>query len=328
MIEDAQVLQAIEKMKAYSAYKGRQMKSPQGGGPTADADLRTIEMWANDPNDSGAAWGEKKQAESRENAKQSEKWNDVVRKDKQQADADADFRSKLDLKKVKEEIKDSLAKYVKALQSLGQAGEPGFEAKGAAASNDAKSAEKYVDGNLEKTLKENAEKEAASRRRNQRVADEANAKNEESKKWQSEYGNNPDKMGAGQRADVERALDNVAQLAEQRVAEIEPFGPKAANAVAGLNKVQDWAKKLKPKVATKPPGAAAVKNEAKAGVVDARAAFKSADQFQSGVETDANGSMDLFQRWTAQNNARAKEWINSSSAPHKAWAEAWMKSKG
>lgn len=327
MIEDAQVMQAAEKMKAYSAYKGRQMKSPQKPGPTAESELRTVETWANDPNDSGAAWGSKKQAEAREDQKQADKWKDVVRQDEKKAAADADFKSKLDLGKIKDEIKNKLAEYVKALQALGQAGEPGFEAHAAAKANEAKSAEKFVDQNLEKQIKADEARAAEARQRNQRISKEADAKAEQSKAWQKEFGDQPDKFGAGQRADVEAALDKISELAGQRIAEIEPLGGKAANAVAGLQKVQEWCKKLKPKVGTKPPGVGAVKNDAKAGVADARAAFKEADKFQDALEADAEKHIDLFQKWTAQNNERAKEWINSSSAPHKAWAEAWLKSK-
>lgn len=329
MIDDNQVLQALEKMKAYAAMKGRQSQAPRDQGNPVESDLQTIETWGKDTSDSGAAWGQRKQAESQENIKQSEKWQAVVKKDQQDAAADEQFRSKLDLKKIKGEIQEQLSKYVKALQSLGQAGEPGFEQKAAASASEAKAAQKYVDENLEKSLKQTAEKAAGARQRNQRVAAQAEDKANASRQWQQEYGNRPEKLGAGQRADVESALDRVGDAAQQFASELEAFNGKAAPTVAQLRKVQDWAKRLKPKVSTATgPAGASVKADAVAGAGEARTAFKSAAEYQNNVEGEANKSIDLFQRWVAENNRRAREWINSTSEPHKKWAAAWMKGNG
>jgi len=329
MIDDNQVLQALEKMKAYAAMKGRQSQAPRDQGNPVEADLQTIETWGKDTNDSGAAWGQRKQAESQENIKHADKWQAVVKKDQQDAAADSDFRSKLDLKKIKGEIQEKLSKYVKALQALGQAGEPGFEQKAAASASEAKAAQKYMDENLEKSLKQTAEKAAAARERNQRVAAQAEDKANASRKWQQDYGNRPEKMGAGQRADVESALDRVGEAAQQLASELEAFDGKSAPSVAQLRKVQEWAKRLKPKVSTATgPAAANVKADAVAGAGEARAAFKAGAEAQHGIEGEANKNVDLFQRWVAQNNRRAREWINSTSEPHKKWAAAWMKGNG
>jgi len=49
--------------------------------------------------------------------------------------------------------------------------------------------------------------------------------------------------------------------------------------------------------------------------------------FEPFLESEGNDNLDMFQRWTDHNNALAKQWQGSSSAPHREWAEAWMKTQ-
>lgn len=332
-IDDRQMLQALEKLKAYNSYKSKQSQKPVGPGAPktgrgVDQDLNTVETWSNDVNNDGAAWGQKKQQESDQKIKDSEKWNDIVRQDEKDAAEEADFRSKLDLEKVKAEMKAKIDEHVKGLQAMGEAGEPGFKGKAAQAKGQAADAKKYIDENLGKSIDESMKRNAEQRKQHKLIAEEMNKQGEEGKAWKKEYGNQPDKFPKGQQADVEAALDRIGNTAGSTASELAAFGTRAAPHIDAMKKVQAWATKLKPQVGSQGPALKTAKASAKTGVAEAKNAFANVENFYATVEGEASDNLDLLRKWTDQNNALAKQWINSNSPKHKAWAQAWMKSQG
>jgi hypothetical protein len=322
---DRAVLASMQKLKAYSGYKARQSQTPPAGGPSAsDNDLQTVETWANDPNDSGAAWGEHKQQDSNQKVRESEAWKEQVRRDDQDAAAENDFRSKLDVKAAKEELKKKLDDHVAGLQALADGGEPGFKGKLTATKKETADAKKFLDENFEKSLDNAAKRGAEQRQERKAVAQAMEKRGEEGKKWQADYGDQPGKFPAGQRADVQAALDRISAAAGEMAAEIQPFGATAAPHVERLQKVQAWVAKLKPQVDSQGPALKAAKALGASGAAEARSTFAGVEAFQAGLEGEASDNLELFRRWTDENNRLAKQWANSPSEKHRQWAQNWM----
>ncbi|MEP0844693.1 MAG: hypothetical protein HRF43_18490 [Phycisphaerae bacterium] len=323
---DREAMAALQKLKSYNNYKAAQMQKPPGA--PGDADLQTVEAWAADAQDTGAAWGEKKQRESDQQVKDADAWSERARKDDEEAAAERDFFSKMDFKKFRDDLKKKIEEYVSALQSLGEAGEPGFKGKAAEAKAQSLEARQFLDEKFEKTLKDSAKANADARRQRKAVAEAMQKKGEEGKQWQKEYGGQPGKFPAGQRADVEAALDRIKAKAEGLIADLQPFGARAAAHVEALKGVQAWAARLKPLVGSQGKELASAKELGKSGSASARKAFANVEAFQDSQEADANESLEIFQRWTDENNRLAREWINCPSAKHRAWAQEWLKTQG
>jgi hypothetical protein len=322
---DRAVMAAMQKLKAYSGYKARQSQTPTSGGPSAsDNDLQTVETWANDPADSGAAWGERKQQDSSQKVRESEAWKEQVRHDDQEAAAENDFRSKLDVKAAKGELKKKLDDHLAGLQTLADGGEPGYKGKLAATRKETADAKKFIDENFEKSLDGAAQRSAEQRQERKAVAQAMEQRGEEGKQWQAEYGDQPGKFPTGQRADVQAALDRINAAAGEMAAEIQPFGASAAAHVERLQKVQAWVAKLKPQIDSQGAALKAAKALGASGVTETRSTFAGVEAFQAGLEGEASDNLELFRRWTDENNRLAKQWANSPSEKHRQWAQDWM----
>ncbi len=328
--DDRAMLAVLEKLKAYNNYKARQSQQPVAGPQQqpVDNDLKLVETWAADAADDGQAWGQHKQQESDQKVREGDAWQRQLEQDDKEAAAEADFRSKLDTAKVKDEIKGKIDEHVKAIKGLAEGGEPGFKGKLVKTRQEAADAKKYLDENLEKSL-ENAAKRNAQQRENRKAIGEAMKKRgDEGKSWKEKYGNQPDKFPEGQRADVQAALDRIASTASGLAAELQPFGAKAAPHVQSLNKVQQWATTLKPQVAAQGPALKSAKAGGKAGAAEARTTFARVEQFQSTLESEGSENLDLFRRWTDRNNKTAKLLAASNNPKHQQWAADWMKTQG
>ncbi len=322
--DDRAMLAALEKLKAYSSYKAKQVQSAGGGPSPVEDALRTIETWADDPDDEGKAWGQNKRLEADQKIQGADKWRDQVRKDDQDAAKEADFRSKLDMPKVKDALKQQLDDYQGAIKQKADAGEPGFKGKLAEVKTQNADAKGFIDRDMEKAMDLTARKNAEQRQQHKLIAALMEKRGAEGKQWKAEYGDQPAKFGAGQRADVQSALDVVNQWAAGKSAELEPFGPKVAVYLDSLKKVQNWSSGLKPQVNAQGRALMNAKASGKAGVADTRATMSHVEAFQMSLEGDANRNTDAFRAWTNRNNELAKQWINSDSPKHRQWAQDWM----
>lgn len=322
---DRAVMAAMQKLKAYSACKARQSQTPPAGGPSAsDNDLQTVEMWANDAADSGAAWGEQKQQESNQKVREADAWKEQVRRDEAEAAAEKEFHSKLDVNAAKEQLKKQLDDHLSGLQTLADGGEPGFKGKLAATKKETAEAKKFIDENFEKSIDNAAKRGAEQRQERKAIAEAMEQRGEEGKQWQAAYGDQPGKFPAGQRTDVQAALDRLDAAAGGMAAEIQPFGASAAAHVERLQKVQAWVAKLKPQVESQGPALKAAKALGASGVTETRSTFAGVEAFQAGLEGEASDNLELFRRWTDENNRLAKQWANSPSEKHRQWAQDWM----
>jgi hypothetical protein len=326
--DDRAMMQALQQLKSYTGYKARQTQKPVGEPSPIENDLTTIETWADDAADDGTAWGDNKEAESNRQINEGDKWNERVRQDEQQAAAEADQRSKLDVKQLKEELKTKLDEHAEAYKALAEAGDPDFKKKLPLVKRETEEAKQFIDQNLEKSLEDNAKRNAERRLKRKQIAERAGKKADEGRKWKAEYGGQPEKLPAGQRADVKAALDRIQQVAAQQAEELQAFGAKAAPHVASMKKVQDWAAKLKPQVDSQGADLKTAKASGKSGVAEARTAFTDVENFQNTLEGEASDNVESFSRWSDQNTSWAKEWLNNPPSPkHRQWAEAWMKTQ-
>jgi hypothetical protein len=327
-IDDRTINAALEKLKAYNAYKANQLQKAGGGPDPIEQSLQTVEMWAQDPQDTGKAWGQAKQKESNEKLQDAQHWRQKVEADDQQAAQEANLRANLDMKQAKLELKKQLEQYVETIQQQADAGKPGFKAKLAEVKTQSAEAQKFIDQDLEKSMDTIASKNAEMRKKNKLIAQKMDQRATEAKKWNAEFGDDPGKLPAGQRADVQAALDQIAQWCADKAAEVQPFGPSAAPHVDSLKGVQSWASGLKPKIAgAQGPASKAAKDNGKAGVANARQVLAQLEAFQGGIEGDANDQLEIFRQWTDRNNETAKQWINSDNPKLREWAQEWMKTQ-
>jgi hypothetical protein len=327
--DDRAMLGVLEKLKSYNNYKARQSQQPVAGPARQpiDGDLKTVETWAADAADDGQAWGQNKQQESDAKVREGDAWDQQLQRDDKEAAAEADFRDKLDPGKIKEELKGKLDDHVAAIKGLADGGEPGFKGKLVKTKQEAAEAKKYLDDNLEKSIEDAAKRNAQQREDRKAIGEAMKKRGEEGKAWKSEYGNQPDKFPEGQRTDVEAALDRIASTAAGLAGELQPFGARAAPHVQSLNKVQQWATDLKPRVAAQGPALKTAKAGGQAGAADARATFARVESFQSSLESEGGENLDLFRRWTDQNNRLAKTLSTSNNPKHQKWAADWMKTQ-
>ncbi len=326
--DDRAIMQALQQLKSYTAYKARQTQKPVGEPSPIESDLRTVEIWAEDAADDGTAWGRHKEAESDQQISEGDRWRERVRQDEQQAAIEQQQRSQLDVKQLKEELKRKLDEHAEAYKALAEAGDPDFKKKLPLIRQQTDEAKLFIDQNLEKSLEDSARRSAERRLRRKQVADQAGRKADEGRRWKADYGGQPEKLPAGQRADVKAALDRIQQVAATQAEELQAFGTKAQPHVASMKKVQDWAAKLKPQVDSQGPALKAAKASGKSGVAEARTAFANVENFQNTLEGEASDNLELFARWSDQNTRWAKEWLSNPPSPkHRQWAEAWMKTQ-
>lgn len=322
--DDRAVILAITRLKAWSGMKGRQVQSLSDGQVQIDPALVTVETWAADTADSGKAWGDRKQAQADRDVEESNRWNDRVRKDDAQAADERRAASEMDTKQIKKTMFDALDQYQAGIKEQADAGAPWAAAKLAEVSKEHGDLKKTIDQGLEPTMNQAATKNAARRRKNRLIAERTEAKAEEARKWKAAHADNPAAQAAGQRADVEAALDQIGKWAGQTIWQIEPLGSRAAEHVKALQEVQTWAGQLKPQVSARGPALASAKGSGRTGVAQARAARDKVEVMLNAVESESNDAQDVFARWAEHNNQLAQEWIKSDSREHRAWAEAWL----
>lgn len=330
---DREAMAALMKLKEHVNAKTAQMKAAGEAVPIDDA-LNTIETWAKDAADDGKAWGAKKQAESNESVRESDAWQNKVRQDEKDASQEADARANLDVKKVKDDMKKTLDDYFKAMKAEADKGTPWAKAKLPEVMKENAIARKFVDEKFETALDKAAQVAAAKRRRTKFIADQMAQRAKKGKQWQEQFGNDPGKHGAGQRADVLAACDQVQSWATGSIAELEPYAAKAGAHIDGLKRVQAWAKDLKAqidKAAQAGAAGAAQMKAAKAnglgGVPVARQVKTAVEGFTAQQESGANEALDVYTRWTNYNNNLAKQWMSSPDEKQRQWAEAWNKTQ-
>ncbi|MBI4716247.1 MAG: hypothetical protein HY763_00420 [Planctomycetes bacterium] len=231
------------------------------------------------------------------------------------------------MEKLKGAMKGQLDDYQAAMQQHADDGKPGFKEKLPQVKQEVAEAKKFIDGGFEESVDMAAQQAAQQRQQNKLLAEKYAEKGAEGQAWKDDFAGRPDKAPDGQRADVQSALDQVSQLAADKITEIQPLGSKAAPATEKLKKVQAWTAELKPKVPGKGRELTSAKTSAKTGVAETRAAFAEAGKLQDSAESEGNENMDVFQRWTDHNNRLAQTWINSDSPKHKQWAEEWLKTQ-
>lgn len=326
--DDRAIMQALQQLKAYTGYKARQTQKPVGEPSPIENDLKTIETWADDAANDGAAWGHNREAQANQQIREGDRWGERVRQDEQEAALEAQQRSRLDVKQLKEKLKAKLDEHAEAYKALAEAGDPDFKKKLPLNKQQTEEAKRFIDQNLEKSLEDSARRSAERRLKRKQLADQWGRKADEGRKWKAEYGGQPEKLPAGQRADVKAALERIGSVAAQQAEELQAFGARAAPHVAGMKKVQDWATKLKPQVDSQGPALKAAKASGKAGVAEARTAFTNVENFQNTLEGEASDNIETFARWSDQNTRWAREWQSTPPSPrHRQWAEAWMKTQ-
>lgn len=330
---DREAMAALMKLKEHVAAKTAQMKTAGEATPIDDA-LNTIETWAKDAADDGKAWGARKQAESNESVREADSWQNKVRQDEKDAAQEADARAQMDVKKVKEDMKKSLDDYFKAMKGEADKGTPWAKAKLPEVMKENAIARKFIDEKFETMLDKAAQVAAAKRRRTKFIADQMAERGKKGKKWQEQFGNDPGKHGAGQRADVVTACEQVQSWAASSTAELEPYGAKAGAHLDGLKRVSAWAKELKAQVekASQPGGAGAASMKAAkangaAGVPVAKQVKAAVEGFTAQQEGGASDAIDVYTRWTNYNNQLAKQWLASPDDKQRQWAEAWTKTQ-
>lgn len=325
--DDRAAMQALQQLKAYNAYKGRQMQSHSGGPDPVDQDIKTVETWAADAGDSGSDWGRDREKKANDDIAEEAAWNQKIAADEKQAAGEADLRAQLDVGKLKDEMKKTLDQHAAAYQALADAGDPDFKKKLGEVRQQTAQAKDFVDKKMEKAIEDKFKRAEDARAKRKQFADQAGERGAEGRKWKAEFGGKPEAFAAGQKADVKKALAGLASAASARAGQLEAAGPKAAPHVAELKKVEAWAKGLAPKVDGQGPALGAAKAEGKAGAAHARATFSAVENFEVTLENDGSDALEVFRRWTDNNNKWAKQWISSGTPKQKQWAEAWLKTQ-
>lgn len=325
--DDRAAMQALAQLKSYNSYKGRQMQSHGGGPSPVDQDLKTVENWAADTADSGTEWGRDREKKANDDAAEDAKWRDKIAADEKQASKESDMRAQLDVGKLKDEMKKTLDQHQAAYQALSDAGDPDFKKKLGEVRQQTGQAKDFVDKNMDKAIENQFKRAEAARAKRKAFADQAAQRGDAARKWKADFGGKPGAFPAGQKADVKKALEEIGNAAGARASELESAGAKAAPHVAELKKVEAWAKGLGPKVDAQGPALAGAKAEGKAGAAHARATFSAVENFETTLESDGSDALEVFRRWTDNNNKWAKQWITGGSPKQKQWAEAWLKTQ-
>ena len=324
---DRAVQAALRKLKAYSAYKGRQTQSPIDRNQALDSDLGAVETWAQDSADDGKAWYQARSAAAEQDELQARRWREAVERDEKQAAQEEALRRQMPPDKLKEELKRQIDEHAAGVAALAEAKEPGFRGKLSQVRKDSLRAKKYIDEDLEKSLEDTARRTAAERQQRKEVAQKFEARAKASREWRARHYQKPEAYPQGQREDVRAALGRISEVAGARADELTPLGAEAAPYRERLARVQSWAAEADKRVDTPPPARAA-KAETLPGVAETRSTFADLDAFGAGLERESNEHFATFRNWTQANTERARAWINSDSAKHREWAEAWLGRKG
>jgi len=328
-IPDERTIQPVlKKLKAYNAYKAKQMQAAGEGPPPAQEGLQTVETWANDAEDTGEAWAEQRGQEAQERIAEAEHWKRQVRRDEELAAREAELRAQMDMQQVKAELTKQLEDYQNAVRQQAKDGQAWAKRQSVQVMQETKEAREFVEGGgLEKAMDLSAQKGAEQRRKRRLIAEKMEQRAAGARQWQSEYADQPGKWPAGQRQDVVKALDAVSQWAQQKSADLETLGGSAAPHVAALRKVQDWCGGLKSQVNAQGAALGRAKQDAVRGVAETQVMLTNIEAYENSLESEANENLEQFRRWTDRNNALAKEWVKSENPKLKQWAEEWMKTQ-
>lgn len=326
---DREFQAAMVKIKESRALRARMTQSHTGDRPRVEEALQTVETWATDKADDGAAWGARRDKETREQIAEGERWRATLRTDDQQAEAEAETRSNMDMDEIKAEMRKTIDDYQAKIKEQADNDQAWAKKKLADVARENAEARKFVDEKLEKTLDMSAKVSADRRRKNKLIGDQMIKQGDDARAWREQYADQSAKWAVGQREDVGRVLDEIKTWAEGNTADIKPLGSKAAPHVEALKEIQAWVKTQKQQTAahTAPPDVAKVKQSGMAGVQLTRLSKVNLETFLDETMAEGEAGNEVFARWTAHNNRRANTWIKSDSAKHRKWAEEWLKTQ-
>ncbi|MFO0839825.1 MAG: hypothetical protein U1D55_15040 [Phycisphaerae bacterium] len=324
---DERAVQAmLQKLKAYTSYKTHQMQSA-GAAMNLDTDLQTIDIWSDDLDDSGKAWGQQRQADADQKLADAQQARAQVKADQEQAAKDAEFRNKLDMNQVKADLKKQLADHQEIMKQLADANQPGFKGKLVEVKSEVAEANEFIDKDLEKSMDLVAQKQAEQRKRRELISQKLDERALAAKQWKQEYATSPEKYPAGQQADVLKALENIEKWADAKANELQPYAARAASVIDSLKKDQAWAGGFKAQVSAQGPSLRAAKASAKPAVAHVRTSIAQAESFQGTIESEANEASEMYAKWTDRNNEMAKQWINSDNPKLREWAQEWIQTQ-
>lgn len=321
---DRAVQNALRKLKAYSAYKGRQSQMSADRSAGVDRHLATVEIWARDASDDGQVWAQRRRAIADQDEKLAQRWRQAVERDEAEAAREAEERQRVSMDQVKDELKRQIDEHAAAIGALAEAKEPGFRGKLSKVRSESARAKKFLDENLVSAMDDAAKRTAAERRQRKEVAQLMEQRAQVGRDWRGEYEQQPSKFPAGQRDDAREALQRIGDFAADRAEELAVLGGQGAPLRERLGLVRAWASESGNAVDQTEPALPRAKGDVLAGVETARNTFAELDALGAKLEREANENFAIFRRWTAENTARAKKWIHSDSVKHREWAEAWL----
>jgi hypothetical protein len=325
--DNRSMMATLQKLKAYNAYKVRQLQNAGDGPPPAQAALQTVETWAADKADDGEAWARRREAEANRAIEEGAYWREQVRKDEEKAEQEAQFRSQMDMDQVKTDLKQKLDDYQDAIRQQAKDGHAWAKKQLVKTMQETDEARKFIDEGLEKAMDLTAEKGAQTRRKRRLIAEKMEEQAAEAREWKEQYNDQPARWPEGQRNDVQDALDVINEWAERKSADLKPLGSAAARQVEALADVQSWCSTLKPEVTAQGKALAKAKELGASGAAHTRAVMAGIEGFEAKLERQANDNLEMFRRWTDRNNALARAWIKSDNPKHRQWAEEWLKTQ-
>ncbi len=325
--DDRAIVAAARRLKAYSAYKGRQTQSELDPDQSLDADLATVETWAADADDDGIAWAEQRRTAADRDERTAARWRAAVADDQRQAAEEAEQRRRVSPAQIREELNRRIDEHAAAVAALAETKEPGFRGKLSQVRRESLQAKEFLNENLEQSLEDTAQRAAAARQQRKEVAARFEQRAEAGRAWRAQYGQRPDLYAQGQRDDVRAALDRIAALARTRIDELTLLGSVAGPCCRRLAEVVTWSESSAGQIDAAAPGGKS-RGEIGRGVEQARAAFAELDAFEAQMERESNELFAAFRTWTQTNTERARRWIHSDSPKHRKWAEAWLGTRG
>ncbi|MHC5110532.1 MAG: hypothetical protein ACYTHJ_11730 [Planctomycetota bacterium] len=324
---DRDVRAAMNNLKGYVAYKAHQCQAENGAMVRLEPALKTVETWAADEADTGKAWAKNREAESDDRIAAADQANAEVARDEDLAEKDAKARSEMDIDGSKKDMIKKLDDYEEAMRQLSEADKPGFAEKYKLVKAENAEAKEFLDSGLEEAMELTSKKSTAQRERRKANAERLDRDAEESRAWKKENSGRPEKHPSGQRADVQRALDTIVECCRAKGGELTPLGEDARKHVEALDDIESWAHDLHPRVNSSGDQLVKAKSSGAQGVSQTRQAFMEIEKYQTGIESKGNEDLEIYRQWTNYNDKLAARWISSSSAKHRQWAEAWMKTQ-
>lgn len=325
--DDRTIAAVARKLKVYSAYKGRQTQTPIDQDQALDADMATVETWADDADGDGVTWAANRRAAADRDEKTAERWRAAVAEDERQAALEREQRRRVTPAQIQEELNRRIDEHAAAIAALAETKEPGYRGKLSEVRRESLRAKEFLGENLERSLEDTAQRTAAARQQRKQVAEKFEQRAAAAREWKEQYGRRPDRYPDGQREDVRAALQRIGQVARTKIDELALLGSAAGPCCRRLTQVVTWTETSADCIdAADRTGQK--RAEVKAGLEDARGAFAEVDAFESQMEREANEHFAAFRTWTQVNTERARRWIHSDSPKHRKWAEAWLGTQG